>query len=501
MTERHKVLLQHFSHHHQLELFYLQAYFGNQFHCEGCGEGVFGFIYYCTVGCFFYLHKSCAKQPQDLQQYPLHPQHPLILTTTIPHPLERCYFCNQYILKGFAYNCSHCNFNLHFKCTSIPFTVKPEFHDHPLNLLRKAVSFTCDACGKEDKDMSYLCLRCPLMVHLKCATLPLTLKHVSHHHALNLTESSQLDQSHRPICRICVKKVETDRVYYCSKCNFVAHLHCATREEYTEEIKQPLESTGILEDEDSELEGSSDSLAYVVKKIKTGEDKIEIAEEIKHFSHEHDLKLTEEELQSDEKCDGCMHPIFPHPFYSCTKCRFFLHKSCVELPKTKRHPLHPHPLTLLAKAIGFYCQVCGLMDHYDRFTYYCEQCNFHTDVQCGLISDILIHDGHKHQLILSRTPYEEKCSCCDKEGRVLFKCADCEFILDVRSATLPHSVRYRHFEQPFKLCYNVEDDSDDENYCDICEEARNPIHWFYYCAYLNLFAHPNCILGNFTCII
>jgi hypothetical protein len=337
---------------------------------------------------------------------------------------------------------------------------------------------------------SYLCtstLTCSLMVHRKCAALPLAVKNTGHQHSLNLIGSSQVNQSDRQLCHLCVKKVDTDRVYYCSKCNFVAHLDCATREGYTEEIEK----------EDSEVVDKSitDSLAYAVKKITMGEDKIEIVQEIKHFSHQHDLKLVDELLITNEKCDGCMHSIFP-PFYTCAQCRFFLHKSCVKLPRKKRHTLHSHLLTLLAKPpyANCGCNVCG-RDDCDGFTYHCEKCEFDAHVQCSLISDIFTHDGHDHPLILSRAPYHEKCSCCDRKGNV-FKCADCEFTLDVRCATLPRIVRYQSFEQPFKLCYNIEYDFDGEYYCDICEEERDPKHWFYYCADLNFPAHPNCILGR-----
>jgi hypothetical protein len=195
-----------------------------------------------------------------------------------------------------------------------------------------------------------------------------------------------------------------------------------------------------------------------------GEDKIEIVEEIKHFSHQHDLKLIDELLINNEKCDGCMHPIFP-PFYTCGQCRFFLHKSCVELPKKKRHPLHPHLLTLLAKSpyvVGnCTCSVCCW--ECDGFIYHCEKCEFDADVRCSLISNIFTHDGHDHPLILSRALYDEECSCCDRAGKV-FRCADCEFTLDVICGTLPLTVRYRLFEQPFKLCYNAEDGSDGEYY-------------------------------------
>jgi hypothetical protein len=489
--------LQHFFHHHPLASTHYSTYYNPR--CKGCGEEILGFSYSCRR-CRFFLHKSCSEQPYELQ-HPLHLQHPLTLLKTGPHH-ELCYFCNEYILWGFAYNCSHCSFNLHLKCASIPFTLKPEFHDHPLRLLRKLVSFTCDACGKEDKDMySYVCtsLTCSFMVHRNCAALPLTVKHTSHHHALDLTHSSQLNQSHRRICHLCVKKVDTDIAYCCSKCNFVAHLVCATCEGETEEIKKPLESIGILTNEDSELDESIDSLPYVVKKMKIGEDKIEIPEEINHFSHQHDLKLSDE-LLNNEKCDGCMLPIFPYPFYSCAQCGFFLHKSCVALPRKKRHPLiHPHLLTLFAKA-PYNCSgllICNVCDRsFNGFTYHCKECYFDADVQCSLISDIFTHDGHEHSLILSRMPYNEKCSCCDNSGRV-FKCAECEFTLDVKCATLPHTMRYRQFEQSFKLCYKAEDDyEDDEYYCDICEEKRNPKYWFYYCIDMSFPAHPDCILGK-----
>lgn len=42
-----------------------------------------------------------------------------------------------------------------------------------------------------------------------------------------------------------------------------------------------------------ELNQSTDSLAYVFKKTKMGEDNIEVAVEIKHFNHEHDLNAYE----------------------------------------------------------------------------------------------------------------------------------------------------------------------------------------------------------------
>ncbi len=117
------------------------------------------------------------------------------------------------------------------------------------------------------------------------------------------------------------------------------------------------------------------------------------------------------------------------------------------------------------------------------------------DVQCGLISDILIHKGHEHQLFLSNRTYEQNCSSCDSKSYQVFPCITCEFALDFKCATLPHSTRYKQHEHSFTLSYTVEDDSG-EYYCDICEEERDPKHWFYYCEDCSYPAHRVCILGN-----
>ena len=79
--------------------------------------------------------------------------------------------------------------------------------------------------------------------------------------------------------------------------------------------KDPIESIIImLVYEDSSLDEFTKELSYIVKRTE-GEDKIEMAIEIKHFSHEHDLKLIKE-LENYEICDRCIWFIFP-PFYSC----------------------------------------------------------------------------------------------------------------------------------------------------------------------------------------
>ncbi|KAL0005900.1 hypothetical protein SO802_013461 [Lithocarpus litseifolius] len=495
--------IQHFSHPEHPLVFSEKGNYGQL--CWACKKTIFGPSYSCIECNSFFRHKSCAELPLGLH-HPLHPIHPLILF----HPWRwayladdkqfyKCELCKEFRYQ-YTYRCSRCDFNLHITCASLAPTtmVEAEFHHHPLTPFWKWITFTCDICGKEDKDKGmpygYMCQPCALWIHRSCASFPSRVKVVRHKHLLHLTHSSlEFLQPDPRFCQICVRKVDTRYgLYYCSRCNFVAHIDCAIAKENREDI-----DLSKFEDEDSEVDESIDSAApYEVKKFLVGEDKTQIDTEIAHFSHEHDLNLTDE-VQNSQKCNGCSRAIVP-PFYSCVKCSFFLHKSCANLPKKKRHPLHQHPLILIPMEPSdfFGCRACKRACN--GFSYKCERCDFNLDVQCSLISDILVHKGHEHQLILSSTTYQQNCTSCNSESNQIFRCTICEFALDFKCATLPYTTRYRHHEHPFTLCYTVEDNSG-EYYCDICEEEREQKHWFYYCADCTYPAHPNCILGG--CIL
>jgi hypothetical protein len=395
---------QHFGHEHPLSFNenVRQKNYDNL--CNMCGKQVSGPNYSCEQCSGLLLHKTCAELPRELQ-HPLHPKHSLLLINAPWNPEAQCEGCNRgHIRRGFNYYCFDCNFNLDRKCASLPLTVEVESHAHPLTLMRRSVSFTCDACGKQGKGMFYSCAVCPFLVHLECTSFPLMVKLTRHTHPLNLT--NPLHKSDHQLCLHCVKNVNTDyMVYYCSTCDFITHLHCAINEE--------LWDTGLDE--------SIDSFPYVVLKSQLGDDKIEKAVEIKHFSHEHDLKFTaiDGQLENNEICDACTWPIYSS-FYSCAQCRFFLHKSCVELPRKMSHPLHRHPLILLPEPpyVGkhFSCDACKRLCN--GSTYNCGKCMFNLDVQCSLMPDIFNHDGHEHQLILSSASSFDMRSSCDSEGKI-----------------------------------------------------------------------------------
>ncbi|XP_065623842.1 uncharacterized protein LOC136065086 [Quercus suber] len=441
-------------------------------------------------------HKSCAKLPLGLPHHPLHPLHPLILfdeyNSEVNKEFSNCNVCKEYCGE-YCYFCYRCNFKLHIKCGSLaPTTEAPEVHHHPLTFFWKLITFTCDLCGKEDKGMPYVCNPCGFGIHTRCANFPRRLKVVQHNHPLNLIHSLELHQSNSQLCQLCFLKVG-------SKCDFAAHLDCAMSRGNMEDInllelkeEESAESKSMLENVDSKLDQSVDSEICKVIKTIVREDGTKIATKIKHFSHEHDLKLTDE-VPNNKICDRCVRAILTPSFYRCVHCSFFLHISCTKLPSIKQHPLHQHPLTLTYHKY-FFCIVCG--QWCNGLRYFCQRCYFELDVQCSLASNTLTHACHEHHFYLSTANYNQKCSICGSELYRVFHCTTCEFVLDFKCTTLPQSAWYNQHEHPFTLCYTPEDDSG-EYYCDICEKERDSKQWFYYCADCNFPAHSECILGEF----
>jgi hypothetical protein len=122
-----------------------------------CEKQVSGPNYCCERYSGLLLHKTCAELRRELQ-HPLHPKHSLLLINVPWNPEAQCEGCNRlHIRRGFNYYCFDCNFNLDRRCASLLLTVEVESHAHPLTLMRRSVSFTCDACGKQGKGMFYSC--------------------------------------------------------------------------------------------------------------------------------------------------------------------------------------------------------------------------------------------------------------------------------------------------------------------------------------------------------
>jgi hypothetical protein len=187
------------------------------------------------------------------------------------------------------------------------------------------------------------------------------------------------------------------------------------------------------------------------------------------------------------------------PFYSCQQCNYFLHSVCARLPLKKRHPKHRHLLTLSARGNHIdgliFCHACGHLSH--GFAYMCHQCPYKIDVQCSSIPKTFLHEGHQHSLFHAVNSVE-RCSACDRSDYNyggIFVCTECNFALGFECATLPLKAKYEYDRHPLSLTSTAENDYG-EYYCLICEEERNPNHWFYYCEECNFAAHPQCVVGR-----
>uniref|UniRef100_A0A7N2L5E1 DC1 domain-containing protein n=1 Tax=Quercus lobata TaxID=97700 RepID=A0A7N2L5E1_QUELO len=141
------------------------------------------------------------------------------------------------------------------------------------------------------------------------------------------------------------------------------------------------------ENEDPELDQSVGSAAYKVKNIKEREDGTEIAIEIRHFSHEHGLKLSDDEVLDNEKCNGCCDSKIS-PIFRCTTCKFALDFKCATLPQTARYKQHEHPFTLRYTAEDesseYYCDICEEERNSKHWFYYCANCDYPTHTKCIL---------------------------------------------------------------------------------------------------------------------
>ncbi|CAL5411125.1 unnamed protein product [Camellia sinensis] len=236
------------------------------------------------------------------------------------------------------------------------------------------------------------------------------------------------------------------------------------------------------------------------------EEKGEILNLESFFHPQHPLTLLDDELTDGERCNECGLQI-SGPAFTCTPCKFFIHKSCSELPSQIHHPLHPdHPLTLSNPPSPpsfngiFVCELC--LNIRDGFSFYCAECHFALDSRCALhIPFTIQHAAHEHPLSLVFSKFYKTCVSCNTKTGIFYECTvpGCSLssiaptTLDFDCALLPAKMKHIYHRHPLQLTLlHSEDDSDEEYYCDACENLRNPNGLFYCCAECEFVAHTSC---------
>ncbi|TYI78441.1 hypothetical protein E1A91_D06G212000v1 [Gossypium mustelinum] len=427
--------------------------------CCWCHEPLTDDIYLCPDCPSFIIHKKCLDELPTKINHPSHHIHPLLLNYSDSY--NSCNLC-QKGHSGAFYGCSLCSdikilvigfwgwpkiglytlchFNINLECALLRSVIEEKrSHQHPFSLLWRQGSFICDACDTEGNYISYICLKCYIVVHKKCISLPRIIKFSRHAHCIFHKYFLQTQELTKQDCKICFKEVRLERgSYSCGKlgCNYVVHVNCVLEDGDLYEV---------IEDEKQCEELYEKSMqSSTIRVIEVNEARE--ATKIQHLSHQHCLVLADKmEEEIDRKCDGCMLPI-SNIFYYCSECPFFLHKTCAELPRIKQHWFRQSNATL----------------NFDSF----KKCDFCSQYSSGFFYDI----NEDWDMCL-----RGKCNGCGETNRRgAFRCGKCRFALDFGCLTLPHSALHKIDEHKLKLTYH---DDNEQSYCDICEQYRDPSLW------------------------
>ncbi|PON60282.1 C1-like [Trema orientale] len=186
--------------------------------------------------------------------------------------------------------------------------------------------------------------------------------------------------------------------------------------------------------------------------------------EFQHSTHqEHPLLLKDEETATSQSitCGICARSITTTPLYSCDSCRYYLHKSCAELPNLLNHPFHPsHPLNLRTH-IRHRCESCHRLFYNNARAFVCVQCNFTVDIECAMMPpitftgveqrNIIQHFSHQHKLPLVKIDSKDAINCFGCQTTIcsddrVYGCTVCKYFLHESCAEFP-----KEFSYPFHL--------------------------------------------------
>jgi hypothetical protein len=340
-------------------------------------------------------------------------------------------------------------------------------HEHVLSLSEKKREdeVLCKACNINCVGPTYSCRElCGFALHESCAKLPQELHNPLHPHPLGLHPQGQFR------CYACARDC-SGFSFRCDKCDVNLDLKCAFIRPAVEEREEPV---GI------------------------------------HFSHQqHPLLLFQNMPAHRIICRAC-DSYCSDPTYGCFPCRFFIHRSCFNLPQQIICPFHPyHPLTLIILLHGGRCNACRKDIRSDNLAYVCQgnNCSFRLHIKCtSVIMPAVTYDAHDHLLLfndnIGKIGYNLKCSACKSScASYGFSCLYCDFNLHHTCGPLPSTIRHKCHIDPLILTSSpVEDEEDcepDEFYCDTCEEQRvDPFLPVYYCKDCHFVADIKCVISE-----
>ncbi|XP_062076772.1 uncharacterized protein LOC133781717 isoform X2 [Humulus lupulus] len=362
--------IQHFCPQQHILLLKDNKICGDQIICKICKSSMAAPYYVCD-SCKYYVHKSCEELPKQINKYPLHPRHPLSLTTRNAY----CNCCGRASKKLLVFNCVGCDFDLDVECFKMSNSIKTcplgqhciQHSSHPHLLLLvdttdtiyKGVNVRCFACRSKsspselsDGGVYYGCNRCNYFLHKQCIDqLPQEIQ-TSHHPNHNRLFLLMKRYNNRK-CSTCENTNYHALYFECPQCDFWLCLECGVRRPCIKYEDHP-------------------HLLCFMKKIKNAVEQCNV----------YDTCLKQSIMCNTKE----FHKTNSFKF-QCLDCDFKLHLLCGPLPLIIKHDSHMHYLELVDSFIednsGEYCcDVCEEERNPRIRVYCCRKCKYIAHVHC-----------------------------------------------------------------------------------------------------------------------
>ncbi|MBA0651704.1 hypothetical protein Goklo_019010 [Gossypium klotzschianum] len=448
----------------------------------------------------FLSTKKCAEAPSKIY-HPYHHHHPLVLLPESPYG-GSCYRDFSYKrCDFFVYHCS-CGLDFHIKCALFTLNIAEQKLQELNHIATKDPSVFLEDGNDELEnavcfgrwlplgESRYFSVACGFNLHIKCAELPHEINHPFHkEHPLVL----QFNIKRFP-CKICGETRHWGFLYCCSACTFALHIKCAEQPTLimgvTKCATKYRDRYYIIEAKDIAGKHHDDlgvnPITCVIEQNEGGE-----MTRIKHFSHAHDLILSDNVMENDITCDGrntsgfmavknstslasatYSNVVFANMIvagfpinhgrcngcgetwrsqFSCKHCHFNLDFDCSRLPLSTRHKRHEHPPALTYHEGNdypkyHYYDLCEKERDPNLWFYHCAICEFSAHPNCVLAIYLFIKPGsmykgkdHPHPLTFVWKPYRYiVCGKCSEPCEALvLECAEptCNYVVhwkDVR---------------------------------------------------------------------
>lgn len=286
--------------------------------CSACVRPVTSVPFYKCVNddCNFVLHEWCTQLPTQVEKYPGHLKHTLILHSNAPNKflsMFRCKVCGLWC-NGFVYSCVECDYHIDVTCSFIPLNITHEAHSGHLlstSFIEREDDTQCLMCRDDifsfEQCSVFACDTCKAHLHVKCALLlPREIRHKYDKHPMRLSYLPVENHKSDYFCEICEDELNPEKCFYhCYECAWSIHPACAPH---------------ILQSETS-IGDDFKYGPYDFVNIKFGG-----IHKFRDLHHpDHPLSFVQG-IPTDAPC--CGFTVEYEPILKCQKCKFVIHFRC-----------------------------------------------------------------------------------------------------------------------------------------------------------------------------